>query len=295
MLRNPQDSCGPNCSINMPFFDHDGIHFHYRESGSGMPFVFQHGLGADVNQTFELFTPPPAIRMITFDCRAHGETRPLGTEDGISIEQFTSDLVALLDHLQIRTAVVGGISMGAAIALRLALDHPHRVLGLVLSRPAWLDESRVDNMKVFSTLAEYIRKYGAWQGAQRYQETEAFQHVKRVSPDNANSLLSQFTHPRAEETVAKLERIPHYVPKHRREDWRRIKVPTLVIVNRQDEIHPFEFGDSLGREIPNARVVEVAPKSVSKERHMLEVQQALERYFAENASHWEAAENPART
>jgi pimeloyl-ACP methyl ester carboxylesterase len=178
--------------------------------------------------------------------------------------------------------------MGAAIALRFTLEHPDRVLGLVLSRPAWLDQSRVDNMKVFSTLAEYIRKYGAWEGAQRYQETEAFQHVKRVSPDNANSLLSQFTHPRDEETVSKLERIPNYVPKHRREDWRRITVPTLVIVNRQDEIHPFVFGESLARDIPNARVVEVAPKSVSKDRHVAEVQQALATFFADNAARWDA-------
>jgi pimeloyl-ACP methyl ester carboxylesterase len=259
----------------MPFFDHDGIRFHYRESGSGIPFVFQHGLGADVSQTFELFQPPTGIRLLTFDCRAHGETRPLGPEEKISVEQFTDDLRAFLDHLEIERAVIGGISMGAAIALRFALEHPGRVLALVLSRPAWLDESRADNMKVFATLAEYIRRYGAWEGAKRYQETEAFRSVLKISPDNANSLLSQFAHPRAEETVAKLERIPAYVPQHTRADWKRIRVPTLVLVNRQDEIHPFDFGEVLAREIPNAQLVEVAPKSVSKEQHTADVQQAL--------------------
>ena len=273
----------------MPTFEHDGISFHYRETGAGLPFVFQHGLGADINQPFELVRPIPGVQLLSFDCRAHGETRPLGPEEKISVDQFTDDLAAFLDHRQIPQAVIGGISMGAAIALKFALDHPERVLGLVLSRPAWLDQSRADNLKVFSTLAEYIRKYGAWEGAQRYQETEAFQHVKRVSPDNANSLLSQFAHPRAEETVAKLERIPNYVPKHNRTDWRRIKVPTLIIVNRQDQIHPFNFGDALAREIPNARVVEVAPKSTSKERHTADVQNALATFFADNAEAWAAA------
>jgi pimeloyl-ACP methyl ester carboxylesterase len=270
----------------MPTFEHDGICFHYRESGEGLPFVFQHGLGADINQPFELVRPIPRVRLLAFDCRAHGETRPLGSEEKISVEQFTADLVAFLDHRQIAKAVIGGISMGAAIALKFALEHPERVLGLVLSRPAWLDQSRADNLKVFSTLAEYIRKYGAWEGAQRYQETEAFQHVKRVSPDNANSLLSQFAHPRAEETVAKLERIPNYVPKHTRTDWRSIKVPTLVIVNRQDQIHPFNFGEALAREIANARVVEVAPKSANKERHTADVQNALANFFADNSGSW---------
>src|SRR6185436_11059713 len=101
----------------------------------------------------------------------------------------------------------------------------------------------------------------AWEAAQRFQQTAAYLEVKQVSPDNANSLLSQFAHPRAEETVAKLERIPAYVPKYTRQEWRRISVPTLVLVNRQDEIHPFEFGGVLVREIRNAKLVEVAPKS----------------------------------
>lgn len=275
----------------MSYFEHDGIRFHYRESGAGMPFVFQHGLGADVNQTFELFTSPTGTRLLTFDCRGHGETRPLGPEDKISVEQFTEDLGAFLDHLGIARAVIGGISMGAAIALRFALERPERVLGLVLSRPAWLDESRADNMRVFSTLAEYIRKYGAWEGAQRYQETEAFRTVKQISPDNADSLLGQFAHPRAEETVAKLERIPTYVPKHLRGDWMRLAVPTLVLANRFDAIHPFEFGETLAAAIPGTQLVEVAPKSVSKEQHIADVQRALDNFFAANHQRWSSGEN----
>jgi pimeloyl-ACP methyl ester carboxylesterase len=263
----------------MPFFQHDGIQFHYRESGGGIPFVFQHGLGADVNQTFELLTPPHGFRLITFECRGHGETRPLGPEEKISIEQFTEDLRIFLDHLRIERAIIGGISMGAAIALRFALQHPDRVLGLVLSRAAWLDTRRSDNLNVFSTLAEFIRKYGAQEGACRYEATEAYQEVLKVSPDNAASLLSQFTHPRAEETVAKLERIPGYVPQHSREDWRRIRVPTLVLANQQDPVHPFEFGETLASTIPAAKLVELTPKSVSKEQHAADVHKAVSEFL----------------
>ena len=76
----------------MTFFDHDGIRFHYRASGRGIPFVFQHGLGADLNQTFDLFKPPAGFRLLTFECRGHGETRPLGSEEKVSVETFTDDL-----------------------------------------------------------------------------------------------------------------------------------------------------------------------------------------------------------
>jgi pimeloyl-ACP methyl ester carboxylesterase len=265
----------------MPFFEHDGIQFHYRESGDGVPFIFQHGLGADANQTFELFQPPAGMRLLTFDSRGHGETRPLGPEEKISIKIFSDDLLAFMRHLGIERAIIGGISMGAAIALHFALTHRERVIGLVLSRPAWLDESRSDNLKVFATIAEFIRKYGAWEGAQRFQQTIAYQEVLKVSPDNANSLLGQFAHPRAEETVAKLERIPAHIPKHSRAEWQSIRAPTLVLANQQDAIHPFDFGEVLAREIPGARLVEITPKSVSKERHTADVQRALENWSAD--------------
>ena len=266
----------------MLFFEHDGIRFCYRESGSGIPFVFQHGLGADASQTFELVQPPRGFRLLTFDCRGHGETRPLGPEERISIEQFTDDLRAFLDYLRIERAVIGGISMGAAIALRFALEHPERVLGLVLSRAAWLDQRRNDNLQVFSTLAESIRKHGAEEGARRYQTTEAYQEVLKVSADAAASLLLQFAHPRAEETVAKLERIPGYVPKHSREDWRRIRVPTLVLANQQDPVHPFDFGQALAETIPGAQLIELTPKSVSKEQHAADVQRAVTAFLIKN-------------
>ena len=274
----------------MPFFNHDGIQFHYRESGRGIPFVFQHGLGADANQTFDLLGPPRGFRLLTFECRGHGETRPVGPEEKISIEQFTEDLRAFLDHLHIERAVIGGISMGAAIALRFALEYAPRVLGLVLSRPAWLDESRADHLRVFSSLAEFIRKYGAWEGAQRYQETEAYREVLKKSPDNAKSLLAQFAHARAEETVAKLERIPNYAPRHSREDWKRIAVPALVLANRQDEIHPFEFGEILAQAIPQAEWREITPKSLSIEQHARDVQRFIGEFLGR---HFSAAETPA--
>lgn len=62
----------------MAEFIHDGIHFHYRDEGEGIPFLFQHGLGADLTQPFSIFRPPAGIRLIAFDARAHGKTTPIG-------------------------------------------------------------------------------------------------------------------------------------------------------------------------------------------------------------------------
>src|SRR5690349_250192 len=98
----------------MPSFHHDGVLFHYRDEGSGLPFVFQHGLGGDISQPFELYQPSETIRLLAFDARGHGQTTPLGDLAKLSVPCFADDLAAFLDHLQVSSAIIGGTSMGAA-------------------------------------------------------------------------------------------------------------------------------------------------------------------------------------
>jgi pimeloyl-ACP methyl ester carboxylesterase len=260
-------------------FAHDGIGFHYGSIGSGPPFFFQHGLGADVAQPFGLFHPPPGIRLVAFDCRAHGRTRPVGPEEKISLASFADDLLALMNYLKIEKAVVGGISMGAAIALNFALRHPQRVLGLVLHRPAWLDGPRPDNVAVFATIAGLLQKYGAEKGLALFKESEIYQRALVHSPADAASLAGQFLHPRAEETAARLARIPLDAPCSDRRQWRAISVPTLVMANSRDAIHPLEFGLTLAKEIPGAEFQEVTAKAVNAELHQSETQRFLEDFL----------------
>jgi pimeloyl-ACP methyl ester carboxylesterase len=259
----------------MAHFAHDGLDFHYRDVGRGTPIFFQHGLGGDVEQPFGLFAPPPGFRLIAFDARGHGETRPLGDPKKIAMATTADDLIALMDHLGLPGAIVGGISMGAAVALNAALRHPGRVLGLILSRPAWLDRPLPENTRVFPHIAQLILKHGAREGLARFRQSPDYLDMLRESPDCARSLVLQFEHPRAEECVARLERIPHDAPAHDRNEWRGIRVPTLVLGNRQDPIHPWEFAEVLTRTIQGAEFRELTPKSISLERHAADVQRAL--------------------
>ena len=123
----------------MPSIDLDGELFHYACVGEGLPFVFQHGMGADVMQPLSSGGNLAGWRMIAMDCRGHGQTEANLDPARISFAQFAEDLAMLLNSLNIERAVVGGISMGAGVALAFALAHPERVTGLVLVRPAWLD------------------------------------------------------------------------------------------------------------------------------------------------------------
>ena len=260
-------------------FPHDGIKFHYQTAGSGIPFFFQHGLGADTTQPFDLFRPPGGFQMIGFDCRAHGQTLPIGPSDKISFAAFTEDLLALMDHLKMQKAVVGGISMGAGIAMNFATRYPERVLGLVLHRPAWLDAPRRDNVQVFTVIADLLRRHGATKGLELFKQSEAYRRALATSSASAASLASHFLHPRAQEAVVRLEKIPLDSPGLDRRQWRAITVPTLVLANDHDAIHPLEFGVTLSREIPGAEFKELTPKSVDAELHREETQTFLEDFL----------------
>ena len=264
----------------MPTFEREGLSFHYLDKGEGLPFVFQHGLGGDVSQPFGLYTPPAGVRLIGFDARAHGQTRPVGDVKRVGIAPFADDLIALLDFLGIGRAVVGGISMGAAVALNAALRFPDRVLGLVLARPAWLDRPLPENARVFPHVAQFLLKFGAVEGLTRYRESPEYRALLAASPDTARSLVAQFQEPRAEECVVRLERLPHDCPSHDREEWRALRVPTLVLGSRDDPVHPWECAEVLAREIPTAVLGEMTPKSRSFERHAADLQSAIDAFLS---------------
>ncbi len=266
----------------MPFFDRDGLRFHYAEVGEGLPFVFQHGLGGDVSQPLGLFRPPAGVRLLALDCRAHGQTRPVGEPAKVGIAAFAEDLAAWLDHLGIERAVIGGISMGAAVALRFALRFPERVLGLVQSRAAWLEGPNPRNAWLYGHIARLIRTHGARQGLEIFRASDGYQEVLCESPDAAASLVGQFEHPRAEEAVVRLERIPLDAPCRNLDELQAIAVPTLVMANRQDPIHPFAYGEALAEAIQGARFRELTAKSISKDAHARDVQQHLTEFLTDN-------------
>jgi len=163
----------------MPTFAHDGIRFSYLDQGTGTPFVFQHGLGADMTQALGL--APPSRRVVCLECRGHGATQPLGPENDLTFATFAHDLVALLDHLGLDTVMAGGVSLGAGVALRLAAEHTARVHGLVLVRPSWFDAPSPDHLHVFGTIANLLQQTDADRGKQLLQQTPEFAAIASQS------------------------------------------------------------------------------------------------------------------
>ncbi len=272
----------------MPHFTHEAIRFHFRTVGEGRAVVFQHGMGGSVEQPLGLFIPPAGFRLLALDCRGHGGSRPLGDPQRIRIATFADDLRVWLQQLQIPAAIVGGISLGAAVALNFALRYPEHTLGLILSRPAWLDGPNHQNVAWYGEIAELARQYGSVEGEARFRRSATYRELSQESPAVVQSMLGFFAHPRVDDLVVILEQLTHDAPCEDLAQLTQIKAPTLVLANRQDPVHPLGFGTALAAAIPGAEFGELTAKSISAERHRQDVQrlisQFLHRHFPDATS-----------
>ena len=255
------------------FTTSDGCQLTYESVGEGMPVLWQHGLGADRNQPAEVFPDLPHVRRITLECRGHGQSE-LGDPNRISIASFAEDAIALLDHLGISQAIVGGISLGAAIALRLAVFHPNRVSGLILARPAWIDGPSLATMAPYREVARLLHEAGADRGEALFAQSKELQEVFSVSPDNAQSLQSFFKRPNPESTILLLSKIACDSPSIGGA-FDRITVPTLIIANDQEFVHPIAYARELARAVPQASLQIITSKTISRTAYVEEFRSAL--------------------
>ncbi len=122
--------------INGRFVEVNGERFHYVEEGKGPPLVMIHGLmGSSRNLTYALSGQlREHFRVITLDRPGSGySTRHTGTAADLPAQ--ARQVAGFIKTLGLDKPLVLGHSLGGAISLALALDHPESVSGLVLVAP----------------------------------------------------------------------------------------------------------------------------------------------------------------
>ena len=122
--------------INGRFVEVDGERFNYVEEGKGPPLVMIHGLmGSSRNLTYALSGQlRERYRVITLDRPGSGySTRHAGTAADLPAQ--ARQIARFIKVLDLDKPLVLGHSLGGAISLALALDHPHAVSGLILVAP----------------------------------------------------------------------------------------------------------------------------------------------------------------
>jgi pimeloyl-ACP methyl ester carboxylesterase len=263
----------------MPFYKSSNVRLHYvsrdaQRKNSPHSMVFQHGIGGDVRQPGRLLLPERtglaagALNILHADFRGQGQSE-LGPVESLSIATLGRDLAALLDHLELPNAIIGGISMGAAPALRLAVQYPERCRALVLCRPAWADgPMSVEARQTYALVADLLAAED-WQSSafRALEQNDTLQSLEATCPDAAKSIRGQvqsvLSRPESRENA--IARLRHLPPSKGLDDHgeslRTVRCPILVLASEGDPIHPFECARHLAQFLPNCRLIPIAPKS----------------------------------
>src|SRR5918998_758386 len=111
----------------------NGLNMYYEIYGAGQPLVLLHGAFSAIGASSGNVLPELAKtrRVIAFEMQAHGHTADI--DRPLSMEQMADDTAAALQQLGIEKADFFGYSMGAGIALQVAIRHPEMVRKLVLA------------------------------------------------------------------------------------------------------------------------------------------------------------------
>jgi pimeloyl-ACP methyl ester carboxylesterase len=138
----------------------------YETAGSGPAVVLLHGGMLDQHMWDEQFTwlVNSGLRAIRYDARGHGLSSTVTGDFA-----HHDDLCALLDALDVPSAVLVGLSHGARVALDTALAHPGRVTALALASPGISGRAFTDPF-VLAHIKEQVAAIGAPDGAERYVE-----------------------------------------------------------------------------------------------------------------------------
>jgi pimeloyl-ACP methyl ester carboxylesterase len=237
----------PDCQS----FTYRGRRISYREYGAGpRVLVLTHGLLMD-NRMYSALAPTLAAgghRVVTIDMLGHGASEQPHDMTEYSMQQFGRDVIALLDHLDLPQAVIGGTSLGANVSLEVAVHAPTRVRALVLEMPV-LENALPFVAAAFVPLALALRISGRMMGAvaalarriprSHYLVDIPIDFIRR-DPIASRAVLDGLIFGRVAPPV---------------QDRQALRHPALVIGHPSDPIHPFSDADRVARELPNARLV----------------------------------------
>jgi pimeloyl-ACP methyl ester carboxylesterase len=236
----------------MPEFDYNGFRVSYDEYGAGeRPIVLIHGLLMN-RRMFDRLGPAMAERgnrVITIDLLGHGRSDRPADMSQYSMTFFARQVEALLDHLDLDDAVIGGTSLGANVTLELAYLEPKRVKAMMIEMPV-LDNALLAAAVIFTPImvglrfGEPLLKVLA-AGARRIPRSNPLLDIGldwiRQDPAPSEAVL---------EGLFLGSSAPH------RQFRVQMEQPTLVIGHHADPLHPFSDAGMLAEELPNARLIE---------------------------------------
>lgn len=237
--------------------------------------VFIHGAGDSAavwDRQAEHFSR--SHRVLAVDLPGHGERL---SEPGMDRhEKYATEVCRLMDQNQMSKAVVSGHSMGGAVALLMALEHPERLRGLVLVATG-------ARMKMRPDFLEQARKTAEEFGHRAPSSTHIIPVEQMVYPEIPPTVVqwlkARIGRASAQATYADFQANNNFDVMGRLAE---IRVPTLVVGGGDDRMAPQKFSEFLSNGIPGARLEILNPcghyPQVEQEQRF---NQALDRFLTE--------------
>jgi len=236
-------------------FQIDGGTLEYAVSGDGPALLLLHAFPLGLFMWDAQAEALAAHRVIRFDARGFGLSDP--GQGPLTMERIADDGAALLEHLGVAKAVVGGCSMGGYAALAFVRRHPQRLAGLVLQDTragADTEEAKAGR----ATLAAKVLAEGASAAVSAFLPKLLGETTKRERLALVTGLEERIlaTSPQAiADALHGLAARPDSGP-----TLATVRVPTLVLVGEEDVLTPPADSEAMAAAIPGARL-EVVPRA----------------------------------
>jgi pimeloyl-ACP methyl ester carboxylesterase len=274
-------------------FDHAGQRLVYDEYGAGpRVVVLLHGLLLSRRMQAPVAEALAArgYRVVCLDLLGHGDSERPRDMWRYSMSIFGEQTIALLDHLGVDRAVVGGTSLGANATLEAAVRGPERVRGLLVEMPV-LDNALLACALAFTpllvglTFGEPLARAAAF-GARLIPRglwplADVPLDAVRQDPGPSAAVLQGLFFGRIAPP---------------RDERRRIEAPALVVGHSRDPIHPFSDSGMLASELPSGRLLEarsLLELRLAPERLMAEIGAWVDRCFGSEAPERRRSDRPA--
>jgi len=228
----------------------DGATIEYEATGSGTALLLLHAFPLGLFMwDAQVGALAAACRVVRFDARGFGGSS-LG-EGPLTMERIADDGAALLDHLGVEKAVVGGCSMGGYAALAFVRRHPQRLLGLVLQDTrAGADTAEAKANR--AGLAAKVLAEGSPAAVDALLPKLLGETTQREQPD----LVARVRERILATAPAGIANALHGLAARAdsRETLPAIAVPALVLVGAEDVLTPPSEAALLSAAIPRARL-----------------------------------------
>lgn len=232
----------------MPFFNNKETKLFYEDIGEGRPLLLLHGLTSNHQMFYrEMGYLKDKFRMIALDSRGHGKS---DRSDAFTLDDHVADTISLLDHLDLQSVYVLGVSMGSYIAQGLAIEQPDRVEKLILAATKSYGEG--------SSMAEMFDRF-----EERLQEKSV---AEKLAMSSELIFHNQEAVNEWQKTIAKNSRMLNGDEQSAasaalkdfdlRDGLKFISAKTLVISGKHDGLNPPEKGRETAVLIPNADYME---------------------------------------